>query len=808
MADNNEESIRRETEAREAATKSTVNTTKQLAGALQDLIERNKSVSDRLRKLDKELDSGKKRLVDIGPALEDLRESIDDITDASEKAKKTRQIEILEEKASAAERKRMYIDGAAELVKGMASMGVNITKSVLSSYQSNASAFSTAGDVASTALDSANQTVKGLSSVASTAAGGLMFLGPKGIAAGIALQSLAVGAQAVFEKFTELSKFAINVAVKELEKTTQAFAQVSAAGAMFSNGLSELRATAGQAGLVQEEFAKVVANNNQILSQFGGSVGNGARVLANVTKALGTGPGSLRDGLLSLGYSVEDIADGTAAYMEIQATQGRAERRDYANLAKETDSYLTNLRMISAFTGEDAKKAQARAREAATQSAVAAKLRTMDSKAQERFRSGIANLPEGLQKAVQQMFVSDGAITDTDLATAVYNNAEALEVLRRTIGYVNDSSLDGTEVSRRIQADQKQFGEAIVRNADKLSASTGAANVLIGTLGGLDAANKSLQEFGLKKSIPGEKSAAQATEDSKTTLDELTKSYREAIDVNQNLKVSIQTELTGAITGFAELTKNIITELRDTLGYFTKDRSKSAGVDYGGAAVNMEGTPLTAPEAPVAPAAPKKGTPTPGAKANPNLPGSGQPGAGSVVTATNLKLKQGAQSYGSSSDTLYQMAEQVHAMLGGDYKYFSGLKDRGIDAGGAHPQGRAFDLVLNDLKQYPDVVSKLKSMPGFSRVLDESMAPANPAQRDKWGPHIHAEVAAAQGAIVPATTGGVDIKVAEGGASEVIAPLKNGRLPGMDEMIERLDQMISVLKDHRDTSEKIFQATA
>ena len=155
-----------------------------------------------------------------------------------------------------------------------------------------------------------------------------------------------------------------------------------------------------------------------------------------------------------------------------------------------------------------------------------------------------------------------------------------------------------------------------------------------------------------------------------------------------------------------------------------------------------------------------------------------------------------------------RMAQQVHAMLGGDYRYFSGFKDRGIDDSVAHGTGRAFDLVLNDMKQYPSVVAKLKSMPGFSKILDESMGPADKTQSDKWGPHIHAEVAAAQGAIVPATTGGVNVKVAEGGASEVIAPLKNGRLPGMDEMIERLDQMISVMKDHRDTSEKIFNATA
>ena len=157
-----------------------------------------------------------------------------------------------------------------------------------------------------------------------------------------------------------------------------------------------------------------------------------------------------------------------------------------------------------------------------------------------------------------------------------------------------------------------------------------------------------------------------------------------------------------------------------------------------------------------------------------------------------------------------KMAQQVHDMLGGNYTYFSGFNDRAPakDKNPAHSQGRAFDLVLNDLKQYPEVVAKLKSMGGFSQVLDESMAPKDPKQAKGWGPHIHAEVAAAQGAVVPATTGGVNVKVAEGGASEVIAPLKNGRLPGMDEMIERLDQMISVMKDHRDTSEKIFNATA
>jgi hypothetical protein len=178
------------------------------------------------------------------------------------------------------------------------------------------------------------------------------------------------------------------------------------------------------------------------------------------------------------------------------------------------------------------------------------------------------------------------------------------------------------------------------------------------------------------------------------------------------------------------------------------------------------------------------------------------------VSAAGLKIKPGAEIRGPSSESVYQVAQQVHELLGGDYRYFSGLKDRGISDSLAHGNGRAFDLVLNDPGLYANTLSKIKSMEQVNFAQFEKKGQRNTNGSVATGDHIHAEVKAAQGAVVPATTGGVNVKVAEGGASEVIAPLKNGRLPGMDEMIDRLDQMISVLKDHRDTSEKIFNATA
>ena len=237
MADNNnEESIRREQEARDSATKST----KQLTDVIDDLIERNKSAEDKLKKLNKELDTGRKRFVDIGPALESLRESIENIEDASKKAELYKELEVKESKARNAIYKKQAVDSAAALVGGLASAGANITKSVIGSYQSNASAFQTAGDVLVAGFDAGNQTVKGFAAAANTAGAGLMFLGPKGIAAGLALQGIATVATFLSDKFTDLAKFGINVAVKELENTTKNFAAASAAGALFSQGMGPM----------------------------------------------------------------------------------------------------------------------------------------------------------------------------------------------------------------------------------------------------------------------------------------------------------------------------------------------------------------------------------------------------------------------------------------------------------------------------------------------------------------------------------------------------------------------------------------
>jgi flagellar protein FlgJ len=67
---------------------------------------------------------------------------------------------------------------------------------------------------------------------------------------------------------------------------------------------------------------------------------------------------------------------------------------------------------------------------------------------------------------------------------------------------------------------------------------------------------------------------------------------------------------------------------------------------------------------------------------------------------------------------------------------------------------------------------------------------------------------AATGAFVKATPGGTSMKLAEGGRDELVTPLINGRLPGMDELIDAVKRLVQVSEAQHSTSEKILYATA
>lgn len=784
MADNNEqnqESLRQATEANRELTKQS----KQLADAFEDLLARNKTAIEQFNRLNKALDTGRKKYTDIGPALEELRDAIEEVTDADQKAFLAKQLEIKETRSRNALLTKLAVDGMAGVVSGIASAGLNISKSLINSYQSNAGAFQMAGDAAIAGIDATFATAKGLGQAATAAGTGLMFIPGASQIAGAALLGLGSITTVLVDKLSGAAKAVVEIGVRELEATSKAFAQVSAAGAVFTDGLTGFRNAATESMLTQDQFAKIVAENSQSLSMFGGGVTQGIQRFASISRAMDAN----RRELIALGFSYEDMAQGIADVMAMEAMSGNQKRRTDAELAQSTVEYLTNLRQLAAITGEDARKASARAREAAMQAAVQSKLASMDGKARERFTAATAGLPEVFQKGIMQMFAT-GAIADTDLAAALGQMPGAMELITRASRYAADSTLSQGDVTKMIIEDIKNLSPQLKDQANAAGQSVGAATLLTGQYAQLSKIIEAVQQLA-NRGLQIDEKSADAVDKAKRTTDSLTQSFTGAVESAQNLKMTIQDLMLPAIKNFAGALNSAMGDIERGVNKMLE----AFGVS-GGSPVSEQrrrdrqrrtGQPLPSPAG------------GGGGGGGATLPGAPEGVAG-------LKIKS-AEAYGggAAEDALYELARQVHERLGPNgYKYFSAFNDmRTSSIPSAHQDGRAFDLVLNNLEDYPAAVSLIKSLGGSKvKVLDESKSPANPAMRDKWAPHIHTELPmAAEG--TPRTQGPT---IAGEAGPEAIIPLSDGRnVPvriDSGELVSKLNEMISVTKDLRDISEK------
>jgi hypothetical protein len=169
---------------------------------------------------------------------------------------------------------------------------------------------------------------------------------------------------------------------------------------------------------------------------------------------------------------------------------------------------------------------------------------------------------------------------------------------------------------------------------------------------------------------------------------------------------------------------------------------------------------------------------------------------------------------GSTSEQLAGVARAIQDKLGGDLQYFSAFNDT-YDRGGKslHGQGRALDFTLTDSSKAAAVASMIGSIPGISKVIDEY---ANPS-RSATGGHIHAEISAANGAILSGPTSGYRPNLTMHG-TEAIVPLNSPAAQSafgssdqtnlMSAQLDKLDELVRVMQNQVSVSTKILQAAA
>ena len=775
-----QESLKKQTEGQDAAARSA----KRLLDALEDLedpVKRQARINADINRsflgLDRAIKSGRKRWVDASEDVARLAEEIEELTDTTEKRARQEQLAEARDRVATANRNKFLVDSFATLAKGLATAGFSITKSLVGSYQSGASTYQMAGDAALAGIEATFGTMEQLAKGAQIAGSALSLIPGWAKALGIALTAVGAVTELVIGNLTGAAKEALQIGFKELDALAKSYGTATAAGALFANGMTEFRATAGDANLTQTEFAKILAENNTTFAMYGGSVAKGAQKFAEINKAMSVNRGEL----LALGYSFEDMASGVATVMDLQYQQGLAGKMNADEVAKATTGYLTNLRAISALTGEDVKRAQARAKEAATQSAVDAKLRRMDPEARQRFINSIMTLDPAVQKAAMQKFVT-GMITDPDLAVGLANNVDAMTQLDRAIGYVNDSSMSAGDVVTKMSADMKELGPGILESADKMTDSIGVVNLLTGNYSGLNKLLESQQAVG-KRQIADTEDEAKKT--AKTT-DALTKSYTDASIAAQQLKIDIQRELTPAITGLASVIKVENTAILDAVRKLTEHMSGGGGGGGGGG----------------------KGYNGPGSNVPPTAAGAGARGGG----GPQFKIGRGE---GETPDLTALLANPVFDRL-----VTTSKNDGEHVAGSKHYEGKAADFSVSGLSP-EEVVNKLKAIkdidPAKINVWGEDKSADTKWAKSIVGaggnvkgvgmasaPHIHMELMAKGG-----ITDGLSLAGEAG--PEAVIPLPDGRTVPvkMDtgELVSKMNELITVMKDNRDYSEKILHAT-
>jgi hypothetical protein len=133
-----------------------------------------------------------------------------------------------------------------------------------------------------------------------------------------------------------------------LDSNLQVFRTLSGTGIDLGESLMSAQLAAGKARLPLDVFGKTVQQNSQFLAVMGGSATEGAQKFASVSGLVMAGAGKE---LSRLGLTMDDIAEGTATYMETMQRSGLARRMDDAQLAAGAAEYNKELDRLAKATG-------------------------------------------------------------------------------------------------------------------------------------------------------------------------------------------------------------------------------------------------------------------------------------------------------------------------------------------------------------------------------------------------------------------------------------------------------------------------
>lgn len=667
----------------------------------------------------------------------------------------------------------------AQLVKGMAGLAGSVAKGDTSLKSMNAVV-----DVAANAISGLAKTVPIFGEALSAAA--------KGIAEGA------------------------KIVVDQLDQTAKTFNAMGATGALVADGMTGLARQFTTAGLNLQQFQKVVGQNSVALARFRGIAGEGAE---DFSKAVGELTQGQDTSLRKLGMGAEDIAATAGAFVTQQTRLGKSQSMSTDQLTAGAKQYAMELDQLSKVTGLSREAIQKQQDAALSEAKFRANYELMMANGQTEQAKGLMTLQTRMQsfggELGQGVRDLSAGVANTDAAQKMLNSTggAALDIINR----LKSGQIDQDQAQQELADAYAQNKEAQLQIASQVGSTPGVFTELSQTMDFINGAQKG--QFEKAKQV-------QDAQINKT--DDLTKS---TVKAQQNLEamnvefskmaIKLMPAASKAIEAMTDSMKKLVQWANKQFGEgdASGGGAKSAapagvGGEFGGdasGAADAAAAGGVASDAEIAAA--KKSVAAAGGGAPPAAAAGGGPP--SVNPADFVKFTSGTgdeahfkQLDPSVQSNFMKMAQDYFNLTGKKLQVNSAFRSPEEQAAvnpGANPKaapgmslhnvGRALDI-QSDQRSYLEQAGLLSTY-GFSPLKGDP-------------PHI----SAADGAILSGPTSGYQPNLTMHG-TEAIVPLNSPTAQSMGigsentslmaAQLEKLEEMVSVMKNQLAVSTKIMQ---
>jgi hypothetical protein len=238
----------------------------------------------------------------------------------------------------------------------------------------------------------------------------------------------------------EASKFMID----QLQNATEAFNNISKVGGLTSTGMTGLQQQFLRSGMQLKSYTKTITDNSSALANFAGNVGAGAEKFSQVAEA----SGEFKEGLLRLGFQIDELGEYQASYIARQTQLGLAQGKSTSQLAAGAAEYAKELDLLSKLTGNNRKEIEKQQNVALSQSRFRAQYDEMVANGQEKQANAMLNFQTIVDGVAPEL--AQGL---RDVSTGFTNSEAAIKLFNTTNG-------KGQEIMARLQSGQIDQAQA------------------------------------------------------------------------------------------------------------------------------------------------------------------------------------------------------------------------------------------------------------------------------------------------------------------------------------------------------------